>query len=56
MAKPKSKEKQLKRLYNQLKKHELMKNFRVQETSSKKVPTRKTRIEKAIQTLENTKK
>ncbi len=56
MAKPKSKEKQLKRLYNQLKKHDKMKDFRIQETSSKKVLTRKTRIERAIQTLENAKK
>ena len=56
MAKPKSKEKQLKILYNQLKKHELMKDFRVQAISSRKIPTRKTRIERAIQTLETTKK
>jgi len=40
------------------KRHEKMrmKDFRIQETSSKKVLTRKTRIERAIQTLETTKK
>lgn len=56
MAKPKEKQKMLKRLYKQLLKYSNQSSMTVSIKTGKKMPTLRGRIERAIQTLENTKK
>jgi len=56
MAKEKSKERQLKRLYNQLSKVQNQKSTKPSEKLKRETPTKRGRIENSIKTIENTSK